>query len=773
MKNRSEAFGRLLKAGIGSIASCEGKKAPVIEEELGALAGVSGDTVQRYKSGAIPPDPRTVQLLAEAGVRRGFLGREWLQRFLHAARFPAPERLLDELCPAPQARPPAERAYHNLPAPTYSQFVMREQVFAEIADGLGRRSAMVVIVGLGGNGKTSIVREVAACALQSDSTVPRFDAVVWVSDKDRPGTTNLSVLLDEIARTLDYPGFTQFSFDEKRREVEQLLRRRRVLLVVDNFETVTDGALITWLPNLPEPSKAILTTREYRREFRRGGWLVELRGMRDSEVNALVAERLRVLRLDRLLGDMQVLEPLVRATGGNPKAIEITLGLVKYERLPLQRVIEDLAQARGELFEDLFARAWAVLDEGARQVLMVATLFPSSAGAAALSASAGVSELWIERALERLTDLALLDTAQESILSEARHVLHPLVRAFAQARLAEHDAFAASAREHWRTFFLAFATTSVGDGWRSAEELDRLEPEMENLHALVHHCDQSGRPEEVLRLVMALSAFWSFRGHYPESEQFKLMAIRAAAIVGDENARIELLCSLARAFAYQNRLDEAANCCAEARSYLLRLNEPLRTRRLITVNYSEGRVCLRHGSYKRLQDLLDESLTLTTLEAHRILMQYDLVELWLLTGRDEEARVLGEALVEQSQQVGDYRGPIRGWELLARLALQRGDVVAASEYLSLAEARARAIKHRRNLASIYALWGRLHQLRNDAEAAIAAFTTAADHFERMGMRRELAEVRAALAQLQLRHEHDGTNNDASGSSSPTSFSQLA
>jgi tetratricopeptide (TPR) repeat protein len=747
MKNRSEAFGRLLKAGIGSIASCEGKKAPVVEEELGAAAGVSGDTIQRYKSGALPPEPRTVQILAEAAVRRGFLGREWLQRFLHAARFPAPERLLDELCPAPQARPQAERVYHNLPAPTYSQFVMREQAFAEIADGLGRRSAMVVIVGLGGNGKTSIAREIAACALQSDSAVPRFDAVVWVSDNDRPGTTNLSVLLDEIARTLDYPGFTQFSFDEKRREVEQLLRRRRVLLVIDNFETVTDHALIAWLPNLPEPSKTILTTREYRREFRRGGWLVELRGMRDTEVSALVAERLRVLRMDWLLGDMEVLEPLVRATGGNPKAIEITLGLVKYERLPLQRVVEDLTQARGELFEDLFARAWAVLDEGARQVLMVATRFPSSAGAAALSATAGVSELWIERALERLTDLALLDPAQESILSAPRYVLHPLVRAFAQARLAEHDAFAEGARERWRTFFLTFATTSVGDGWRSAEELDRLEPEVENLHALVHDCDQGGQAEEVLRLVTALSAFWSFRGHYPESEQFKLMAIRAAAVVGDENARIELLCSLARSFAYQNRLDEAARCCVEARSYLPRLDEPLHTQRLNTVNYSEGRICLRRGDYERLEELLDDSLSRSIPETHRILFQYDLVELQLLTGHDEEARELGQALVEQSERVGDYRGPIRGWELLARLALQREDAAAANEYLGLAEARARAIKHRRNLASIYALWGRLHLLRNDAAAARAAFATAADHFERMGMRRELSEARAALVQL--------------------------
>ena len=50
----------------------------------------------------------------------------------------------------------------------------------------------MLIVGLGGNGKTSLAREVAARCLTDASNAPRFDAVVWVSDKDRPGMTNLS-----------------------------------------------------------------------------------------------------------------------------------------------------------------------------------------------------------------------------------------------------------------------------------------------------------------------------------------------------------------------------------------------------------------------------------------------------------------------------------------------------------------------------------------------------------------------------------------------------
>ena len=79
-----------------------------------------------------------------------------------------------------------------------------------------KRSAAVLIVGLGGNGKTSLAREVADACLKGASDAPQFDAAVWVSDKDRSGTTNLSMVLDEIARTLDYPGFIQFEHDEKR-----------------------------------------------------------------------------------------------------------------------------------------------------------------------------------------------------------------------------------------------------------------------------------------------------------------------------------------------------------------------------------------------------------------------------------------------------------------------------------------------------------------------------------------------------------------------------
>src|SRR5512134_958813 len=97
MSNRSETFSRLLKGAINSIAAYEGKTAPAIEDELGAQIGVAGSTIQRYKAGYLPTEPRVIQILAEAAVRRGYLSRAWLVRFLQSARYPTPDALLAQL----------------------------------------------------------------------------------------------------------------------------------------------------------------------------------------------------------------------------------------------------------------------------------------------------------------------------------------------------------------------------------------------------------------------------------------------------------------------------------------------------------------------------------------------------------------------------------------------------------------------------------------------------------------------------------------------------
>ena len=149
---RSPEFGHLLTGAINSIAAYEAKTSAAVEMELGEKLGVAPSTIQRYKAGHLPPENHMIECLASESVRRGYLNREWLSRFLHAARYPAPNAIIEALLPShPQAAP--KHVYQNLPAPTYSQFVMRARAYADVVDGLRQRSAVVLITSLGGMGK--------------------------------------------------------------------------------------------------------------------------------------------------------------------------------------------------------------------------------------------------------------------------------------------------------------------------------------------------------------------------------------------------------------------------------------------------------------------------------------------------------------------------------------------------------------------------------------------------------------------------------------------
>src|SRR5262245_32982530 len=102
MDKRSETFGRLLKAGLNSIATIDGKVGPVIDNDIGALVGLAGTSLQRYRSGFIPSDHNFTRLVADACVARGLMGQRWLEPFLKAAHYSSFEAqaLVAQLFPA-------------------------------------------------------------------------------------------------------------------------------------------------------------------------------------------------------------------------------------------------------------------------------------------------------------------------------------------------------------------------------------------------------------------------------------------------------------------------------------------------------------------------------------------------------------------------------------------------------------------------------------------------------------------------------------------------
>jgi adenylate kinase family enzyme/transcriptional regulator with XRE-family HTH domain len=743
---RSTKFGQLLKAGINSAATCEGKTAPVIEAELGQQIGVSPSTIQRYKAGYVPSEASTIQILAELAVKRGHLNRDWLKDFLLSAHYTGADSLIARLYPDNVPTTSESAIYTNLPSPTYGHFVMREQAFREVLDGLQQRSAIVLIVGLSGTGKTSLAREVAAQSLLGNYAVPQFEAVVWISDKDQPGTVNLNEVLNEVARTLDYSGLVQLPIEERKRKINHILGKQRTLIVVDNFETVQDQELLYWLLRLPEPSKAIITSRKYNRSFRNSTFVVELRGLNQEEARLFTQYKAKSLRIEHLAPNIDDFMPLVDATGGNPKGIELALGCVKYERQQLQQVIDDLCAARGSLFDDLFSKAWSLLDEAARKVLLVMVFFANDVNGDALARTADVQGASFDRALDLLIDLSLIDVRQRSLYDQPRYTVHPLVYSFASSKLKERPEFEQEARNRWVKWYVSL-TSTVGYCWRDITKLQVLDPEIDTIHSIIVWTLAKKRFDDLISLAKGARYYYFVRGLWNKKPYINLVEAEASQQVGDSLGELQALC-------YYVQIISRQGLTADANQYLHRIikltsEQELSADLLFDVKHATALHAMSQDNLKGAEEAWRESMTQADrLSAHLYTVNRQwLAKCLLLQGRMSEAQgLLNETLLD-AIRFGIPRAIMFCQINLINIELHfgnldeiEGKLVEIFEILQSHQDKEHLAEAMMTQARFLSLTGYIVEARSMLEQTIEAL-------ERLGLHNELVRARRELASL--------------------------
>jgi hypothetical protein len=744
---KNDEFGRLLSGAINSIAIYEGKSAPAIETSLGNSIGLSGASIQRYKRGHVPPDYRTVKMLAEHSVKRAFLSRRWLSRFLHTASYPNPDEVLDELCPATLIDPATSALpRHNLPPATYAQFVKRPKPFGDVLDALRQRTAMVVVHSLGGMGKTSLAREVAAHCIQADSESPTFDCAVWVTDRDQPGHTNLGVVLDEIARTLGYDSLLDRNELDKRRGIEQILRSQRVLLVVDNFETIGDNALLNWLLKLPEPSKVLITTREYRREYRNGTWPIELSGFNNDEAELFVHQRLRHLRLDQVTYDRIQIRNLIEVTGGNPKAMEMALGNLKHARHTLQQVIDDLRSAHGEIFGLLFESNWSLLDEATRRVLLAATLFRPSAAQEALAATADVRTNTFQRALDQLVDLSLLDIWQKDLDHKPRYALHPLVRAFATAEMKKDKELELAAHNRALDWLIRLSG-QVGYCRNDLARLDLLDPERDILHDAIQWAHRQGKTDKVLQLTQGVGYYCYVRGLLNREPNINLLAAESAHALGQPGEELRWLSY------HLQRMSRVGNT-AVAQELIERMRAIIEHNAVSieSIEHFRHALAATYFAAQRIEDAEREWRALLDLEGIGVTTRLVTVK-WLATclelqGQPHVAAELLRETMETTDPDQNLRARVALQLAYLRMLMAEGECGTDIEN-NVRDCRQFVVTHNvdRHIPDVLFLEGRLAELRNERTQARAAYGEAVEHFRRVGLQHELSQAEAALRRV--------------------------
>lgn len=621
--NRSEQFGKHLSAAIAAISRLEGKTEARVQDDLAQRFGLSGRTVERWKKGFRPRDPEVIKSLAEAGVRRGLLNKVWAERFLYTAGFPEARELLEVFFPQLQILP--QHGSSNMPRTNVELLVARPQALAEVMHCL-RSGALTLITGAVGSGKSTLARVIGQHCRSGNPGFPAMDAVVWVSDRDHPGSTSLNTVLDTIARVLSWPAILEHKPEEKAAEVIHLLAGTPTLLIIDSYETITDPDLAGWLHKLLEPSQVLITSSEIPAPLRDHALCIyELPGMSEHEAQALITQRLGFLGIQPRAITPADRTSLIQATNGNPKLIEVALGILRHERRTLNALLADLEAARGPLYtqavEVFFTRAHNLLDETGQQLLLALTLFPAGATAAALAAVTDIPEPIVEATQFQLSSLGLVETNQAAADSAPRYTLHSLVRHAVDARYAaSQDRREALKRRRIGEAHQLVRSVVLRDDERTphywnalqSPRMDRLDPDWPNVEQALSWALAPGEDAQLLELVLMLTHYMNLRVLYNERERFAEQAIEAARRLGrPADAAILLIDALGWMFIELERYDEARAVIERGMGYAQNLPESCEERTdLLALGYAfRARERLYQGDLDQAWRLIESAFS--------------------------------------------------------------------------------------------------------------------------------------------------------------------
>ncbi|WP_103342135.1 tetratricopeptide repeat protein [Amycolatopsis sp. CA-126428] len=156
---------------------------------------------------------------------------------------------------------------HNLPIPDFDEtgFFGRKKQVERIKKIVKGAYPVVSILGDGGIGKTAIALKIAYDLLDDQNAT--FDAIVWVTAKSERLTASEVVRIsgaieDSLGLFANAAESLAGSFEgDPIEEVLSYLESFKVLLILDNLETVLDSRLREFLLEIPLGSKVIITSR--------------------------------------------------------------------------------------------------------------------------------------------------------------------------------------------------------------------------------------------------------------------------------------------------------------------------------------------------------------------------------------------------------------------------------------------------------------------------------------------------------------------------------
>ena len=388
--------------------------------------------------------------------------------------------------------------------------------------------------------------------------------------------SSLDAFCREFARILGQDEIVKITdATERRRALLDALRGRRVLLIWDNLETLTAeerDQIAEFLRKLPGASKAIITSRR-----RTGESAVTIRLDKLSLPEAYQLMQQVGQRQPRVARELQKAgvagqQALYDAAGGNPLALDWTLGFIAQKGYSFSMALERLRNAArsSDLYGFLFADAVQGLAALDRTLLSVLSVFLTPATVAALADVTELPPTEIQVGLERLVTLSLVNELEIS-----GYGLHPLTRNYVTMALGASPTATpvsspldATAQRKTLRYWVDYARKYGGYGNDAYKTFDKLEAEWQTLEGIANTLRElSGIPgtlrdreaaQMLIDLENALSQFFLFRGYWDEGIRLGEWCYQAGQALGQWSDAGWGACHVATIYYRRAETDRAA-----------------------------------------------------------------------------------------------------------------------------------------------------------------------------------------------------------------------
>ena len=725
----------------------------------------------------------------------------------------------------PQAvAPPPVMTPRQLPA-TSPILTGRDELIDEICADLDQdpgTGQVRVLVGPGGVGKTSLA---LAVARRVGAAYP--DGHLYADLRGAHGKpADPHTVIGRLLRTLGVTGAqVPDDRDERVALYRSYLAGRRTLVVLD--DAASEEQVRPFLPGTASCQVLVTSRRRLGALLGATRWTVPVLSPEDA-----VALLAAVIGEQRVGGAPAAAAAVVALCGRLPLAVCVAAArLAVHPEWTLEDFRRRLADQWGRLDElsvgDLDVRAsielsYQALDEPLRVLLRRLGLLETAHWPTwvAQELTGEPSTARVERMLDKLVEMHLIEPLGRDAVGQSRYQLHDLIQTFAAERAEADDdpderaeavakvlscwlalATEADQRADHHTIYASGldAVAAPQVAVRATRDQPRawLEVERASLTSALEQASAQGHAELAGLLALRMSGFLALRAYDDEREHALEVAATALRSSGPDDLLLKILQALFAVYAQQARCGEMPALAAEALALATKLGDHNRTMRSLL---HAGLAARRLGRLREAADMLDEairecdpdepgsampSLLINRAEVHRDLGEplraLPLVEEALAIRRAQGNRRLAAmnliiyayALIDAGRlddaesalaEAGDITEAIEDTlhtayveQTLAEVDVRRGRFKDAQDRIDRALPAFRTLGNADGMAEVHRTQGELHIALGDPAAAVAPLRLALETWRQLRAPLEAARLLARLAKA---HEATGDEGQA-------------